>query len=271
MDSLPSRPLTDDEMHALVDARGSQGELATLQARLALDPAARARVENWRRQGEALKNLHRDILDEPVAAALKLAALRSAAAQQEINRWWRWGGMAASVVMTFGLGWLSHGVWQQARPDATVAAVRPGQEFARQASFAHAVYSPELRHPVEVAASEQEHLVKWLSKRVGKPLKIPNLTALGYDLVGGRLLPGDGGARAQFMFENVTGTRLTLYLGAVERTPKGPDASETGFNFSSAGPVPSFYWMDQGFGYALAGPVPREVLMKLAEAAYRQL
>lgn len=46
---------------------------------------------------------------------------------------------------------------------------------------------------------------------------------------------------------------------------------ETGFQFAADAAVPSFYWIDQGFGYALAGPVPRDVLMKLAEAVYRQL
>jgi len=27
------------------------------------------------------------------------------------------------------------------------------------------VYSPEVRHPVEVEAKEKDHLAKWLSKR----------------------------------------------------------------------------------------------------------
>ncbi|MDO9167383.1 MAG: anti-sigma factor, partial [Rhodoferax sp.] len=145
------------------------------------------------------------------------------------------------------------------------------QNFVRQASFAHAVYSPEIRHPVEVTAADQEHLVQWLSKRVGKPLKVPNLAPQGYELVGGRLLPGDAGARAQFMFQNAAGTRITLYLGAVDKGPGGLGARETGFHFGADGPIPSFYWIDQGFGYALAGQLPREALMNLAQAVYRQL
>jgi anti-sigma factor RsiW len=43
------------------------------------------------------------------------------------------------------------------------------------------------------------------------------LASQGYELVGGRLLSGDGGARAQFMFQNAAGLRLTLYLGAGRR------------------------------------------------------
>ncbi|MFZ4481183.1 MAG: anti-sigma factor family protein [Rhodoferax sp.] len=275
MERISSQALTEDEIHALVDAQVSPRELAVLQERLARDPAAQAKVVLWQRQRSALKDLHRLVLEEPVPVPLKTAALQSSASQHQINRWWRWGGIAAGVMMTFGTGWFSHSFWQQERQGQAVtdslAKARSVREFARQASFAHSVYSPEVRHPVEVAATEQEHLVQWLSKRVGKPLKVPNLTAQGYELVGGRLLPGEGGARAQFMFQSDGGSRITLYLGAIDKTAKATTASETGFNFSSDGPIPSFYWVEQGFGYALAGQVSREVLMKLAEAVYRQL
>jgi anti-sigma factor RsiW len=73
------------------------------------------------------------------------------------------------------------------------------------------------------------------------------------------------------MFQNAAGTRITLYLGAVDKTPDRADARETSFHFSSDGPIPSFYWIDQGFGYALAGPVARDALLKLAETVYHQL
>jgi anti-sigma factor RsiW len=133
------------------------------------------------------------------------------------------------------------------------------------------VYAPEKRHPVEVAAAEEQHLVQWLSRRLDKPLKTPDLTAEGYTLVGGRLLPGDAGARAQFMFEDRSGQRVTLYLGEL-KTPTAPaQVGESAFRFSTDGPVPSFYWVDRGFGYALAGKLPRDALLRLATLVYRQL
>jgi anti-sigma factor RsiW len=156
--------------------------------------------------------------------------------------------------------------------------MRSSQAFAHQAALAHAVFSPEVRHPVEVGAAEQDHLVQWLSKRLGRPLKVPVLASQGYTLVGGRLLPGEGGARAQFMFQNAAGLRVTLYLGALDARPAAagrsadaPGNRETAFRYSTDGPVPSFYWVDQGFGYALSGAVSREELMRLAQLVYRQL
>ena len=67
-----------------------------------------------------------------------------------------------------------------------------------RAARAHMVYSPEVRHPVEVEAKEQEHLVKWLSKRLDMQLRVPLLTGEGFELLGGRLLPGVDGPVAQF-------------------------------------------------------------------------
>jgi anti-sigma factor RsiW len=275
MDPQDSRqPVTDDALHALVDGRVSATQRGTLEARLLDDPVASATVAALRGQRDALRSLHAHLLDEPLPPALMMAAQRLADSRESNGQWWRWGGMAASVVLVFGAGWLSHGQWQTLRADTGLSAAKArgsGQEFARQAAVAHVVYAPEVRHPVEVTAAQQEHLVQWLSKRVGRPLKVPDLSAQGFELVGGRLLPGDDGARAQFMYQATGGERVTLYLGAIHGAGTAAARLETAFSFSSAGPVPGFYWVDQGFGYALAGKLPRDSLMKLAQAVYQQL
>jgi anti-sigma factor RsiW len=297
----PPPPITDDDLHALVDGRLAPHAHAALLARVEADPIAAQTLAAWRRQREALGSLHLALMDEPMPAALAQAARQAHSRQLAAARWWRWGGMAASVLLAFGLGWTLRSVQGPGGtgPDTAVrllagsgtAAPVRAHEFARQAAVAHAVYSPEVRHPVEVAAAQQEHLVQWLSKRLGRPLKVPNLGGQGYELVGGRLLPGDQGARAQFMFQNAAGLRVTLYVGAVD--PKSSAAGsgsqpvpaagsgsqpvpaatsrETAFSFSSDGPVPSFYWVEQGFGYALAGPLSRADLLELADLVYRQL
>lgn len=276
MERSPPCPVTEDEIHAMVDGQLSPDALAALQERLALDAQAQVTLKRWERQRDVLRGLHQGVLAEAMPTTLVIAAQQTTASQQEMDYWWRWGGRAAGLMLTFGIGWISNSAWQAARPGnestmATHVNSRATPEFAKEASIAHAVFSPEVRHPVEVAAADQAHLVQWLSKRLGKQLKIPVLTAQGYELVGGRLLPGDLGARAQFMFQNSAGIRLTLYLGAVDKAAGSAVAGETAFRFAQEGAVPSFYWVDQGFGYALAGQVARQDLMQLAETVYRQL
>lgn len=263
--------LSDAELHALVDGQLSATERAALEARMAQDPAAQATVARWTQQRELLRGLHAEVLADPIPSTLLAAAQQTAGAQQRWQLWSRWGGMAAGVVLAFGAGWLANTAWQTQGGQRMAGPASPVSEFVRQARFAYTVYSPEVRHPVEVAAAEREHLVQWLSKRLGKPLKLPNLAPQGFELVGGRLLPGDAGARAQFMFQNAGGTRVTLYLGAVDGKTGGTSAQETAFRFAADGGVPSFYWMDQGFGYALSGNLDRTTLMQLADTVYRQL
>ena len=135
-----------------------------------------------------------------------------------------------------------------------------------RAARAHLVYASEVRHPVEVDATQQDHLVKWLSKRLGIDLKVPVLAREGFELLGGRLLPGNEGPVAQFMYQDQSGKRLTLY---VTRPHKG-DAL-TAFRFAQEGPVSVFYWMDAECGYALSGELDRPALAKVATAVYRQL
>ncbi|HEX7465011.1 MAG TPA: anti-sigma factor, partial [Usitatibacter sp.] len=69
-----------------------------------------------------------------------------------------------------------------------------------------------MRHPVEVDAKDQDHLVKWLSKRLDMALTVPVLSTEGFELLGGRLLPGNDGPVAQFMYQDASGKRLTLYV-----------------------------------------------------------
>jgi anti-sigma factor RsiW len=265
-------PINPDEMHALVDQLQPEAQRQVLEALALKDPQAAKTLVSWLKQRAALHELHRDVLDEPIPASLVQAAGRFSELQQRVNKGWRQVGIAAGFVLAFGVGWTSHGqlVANQA-PSAILAQGMAQHEFVRQASFAHAVYMPEKRHPVEVTAAEQDHLVQWLSKRLGKPLKVPKLSALGYELVGGRLLPGDIGARAQFMFQDAQGQRITLYLGAVDQQSNKVEQGETRFRYEPDGPAPSFYWFDQGFGYALAGQVTREKLIALATLVYQQL
>lgn len=265
-DAIPAAP-DEAELHAYVDGRLDSARRAAVEARLAQDPETAQRVRAWSEQRQALRALHAQLLDEPAPPHLVDAARQLHHRSSRLAQWQRWGGMAASLFAAFIVGWGGHAQW-----DARSGARGPqaARSFAHQALAAYAVYVPEVRHPVEVEAAQQQHLVQWLSKRLGRPLKVPDLSAAGYSLVGGRLLPGDQGARAQFMYQDAHGERITLYVGAVAGAA-GKGMDPTSFRYSDEGGVASFYWVDQGFGYALTGKLSRPALLALAESVYRQL
>jgi anti-sigma factor RsiW len=141
----------------------------------------------------------------------------------------------------------------------------PEGAFVATAMGAHTVYEPEVRHPVEVKADEA-HLVRWLTKRVGAEVRAPVLSATGWKLMGGRLLPDqEGHPAAQFMYEDATGRRLTLYI----RKETGLD--NTSFRFAERDGFGAFYWIDRPLAYALTGRLSREELETLAIQVYGQL
>ncbi len=141
-----------------------------------------------------------------------------------------------------------------------------GASLPIRAARAHAIYASEVRHPVEVEAAQQDHLVKWLSKRLDYNLKVPVLATEGFELLGGRLLPGLEGPVAQFMYQDPSGKRLTLYVSRRNRAE-----ALTAFRFAREGAVSVFYWIDRDCGYALSGELDKPALARVASTVYRQL
>jgi len=209
---------------------------------------------------QGLHQLYDPVLEEPVPERLRARlAGRSRWRTAAVAAGWVAAGLSVGVVA----GWQLHA----SRAVAIAQAEVPG--FVKRAAVAHAVYSPEVRHPVEVGADQEQHLVAWLSKRLGAPLRAPKLddVGLGYALVGGRLLPGENGPVAHFMYQCKEGKRLTIYVRA-----NAVGNPETAFRYAAEGNVKVFYWIDRKLGYAISSAdISREDLLGVADAVYRQL
>jgi anti-sigma factor RsiW len=247
-------PVAEADLQAYADGLLPEERRAAVEAHLAAHPEDAENVRAWRELNMALRNAYAPVLEEPVPERLRVRRVTAAAPRSALA-----AGVVALGVALGGMGgWVARGAFE-AQPLATAA-------FPRQAAIAHAVYSPEVRHPVEVGADEEEHLVRWLSKRLGTDLKSPKLGTLGYELVGGRLLTGPMGPVAHFMFQDRRGTRLTLYVSRQRGDPR-----QTAFRFSQEDKVAVFYWIDGNYGYALSGEMTREALLRVADAVYKQL
>jgi anti-sigma factor RsiW len=240
----------DELLHAYVDNALTAEERRTVEDTIASDPELAERVRAYKAQNEALHQLFDPVLAE---AHGLLVTQRPTAGR-------RWLALAATLILGVALGFVLRG-WI-AMPPAPLT-------IARQVALAHVAYVPEVRHPVEVPAVEEQHLVAWLSKRLAAPLRAPALTASGYQLLGGRLLPAanrdDLAPVALLMYENAQGKRLSLLVKREARN------EATSFRYAQDGATNVFYWIDGPFGYALAGDVSKEELQTLARAVYQQL
>jgi anti-sigma factor RsiW len=245
--------ISEANLHAYVDGRLPEEGRIEVESFLADNPEEQAKIKAYQEQNRMLRVCFDPVLEEPVPSGWQIALPKRRSLLKPFA--------AAVACLALGtlLGWYLRG--------RTVGGSPRDGDFARQAALAHAVYTPEVRHPVEVTAEQEEHLVNWLSKRLGGPIKVPHLGDLGYELVGGRLLPGDRGPVAHFMYQEASGKRLTLYI--VRTDPSAE--TETAFRYSQQGKVAVFYWLDRRLSYALSGEMPKEQLLKLANTIYQRL
>jgi anti-sigma factor RsiW len=256
---MSEAPVTEADLQAYADRRLEPGRRAAVEAWLAARPEEAERLADYRRLGDALHGAYDPVLHEPVPERLH-QALRPG------PRLKRYAAMAAWLVVGIAVGVVAG--WQLRASQMTAPqAADVGAMMAHRAAIAHATYSPEVRHPVEVGADQEAHLVAWLSKRLGAPLRAPQLETVGYSLVGGRLLPGESGPVAHFMYQCNKGTRVTLYV----RTEAASNR-ETAFRYAKEGNVRVFYWIDRKLGYALSSAdVSKDDLFNIANAVYQQL
>ncbi len=247
------KPIEEDDLQAYVDRRLDPARRAEVEKYLEGNPDEAERVRAFERQNVMLTNLFDPVLEEPVPE--RLPQLMKPGRRPVF---WHYAGAAASLTGAVMLGWFLRGEQQALEIHVP--------SLARQAAVAYAVYSPEILHPVEVGAAQEDHLVKWLSKRLGQSVKAPDLSPLGYELVGGRLLPGSEKPAAQFMYQDARGQRLTLYLST-----DVAENRETAFRYTREGKVSVFYWVDGPLGYALSADTSRQQLLTVAEAVYRDI
>lgn len=275
-------PAIDDlTLHAWLDGELPPQRHAEVEAWLQANPEDAARVRLWAADRDVLRLQFDAMLTEPVPTRLR-ELVAGSNARVATAPWMRWAAAVALFalggVVGAGVMWRNQSVSTSA---ALAAAPLATGGWVQRAAVAHSVYVPEVRHPVEVRAQE-EHLSRWLTKRLDVPVKLFDLRAQGFELVGGRLLPDATGPSAQLMYEAITNpdaasgvvasrpTRVTVYL----RKPDESTAAE--FRYEQRGELGMFYWVEgtsehgKACGYALVGALPRAQLLALAEAIYKQ-
>lgn len=117
--------------------------------------------------------------------------------------------------------------------------------------------------------NEAERLVELIPRlrRYARALVGDRASADDLVQVGGRLLPGESGPVAQFMYQCNAGTRVTLYVRS-----EATQNRETAFRYAKEGNVRVFYWVDRKLGYALStSDISKDDLLKVSTAVYQQL
>lgn len=246
--SPPERTPSEDELMALADGWLPPDRVIEVERWLADNPEPAALVASWRLQTEMLREHFDPVAAEPVPERLKAMMRRR-------PRMWLVAAAATAAAFVIGVA-------------VGMGSARLSDHRSLETAFvdggfdAYRLYVSEVRHPVEVAASEEAHLVKWLTRRVDLPVKAPDLSRSGLTLLGGRLVSISGRPAAFLMYEDARSRRVSVILANL-----GP-GSDTAFRYHAEGNTAAFYWKDGPGGYLIAGPADRPFLLSVARAVY---
>jgi anti-sigma factor RsiW len=262
MTMLP--PVTEDELHAYIDNALDPGRIADIEQHLRAHPGVAERVHDYTEQKNELRAAFGAVDPISLPPRLNLLALIEAqhlAPPRRTSRWrgakwrgWQVAAMAALVAVSAGTaGWVAGG-----RPATGV------QLIAAEASASFAVFAVDARRPVELWAAQKDDLTRWVSNRLHHPLAPPDLAALGYQFLGGRLVPTAQGPAAMFMYESPAKARLIVFIRPMHSegtTPTQPIAP---------GPMDTCAWIDKGVGYSVVAKEPYDRLLELSRHVREQ-
>ena len=258
MNEGPNKP-SEANLHAYIDGQLPEEYRAHVEAYLRAHPEEARRIEDYRRVGDGLHALFDGVLSEPVPHRLsRVPALRRFRAWSILPARAKIAALGVALAVGIMLGWFGR--------DFVASRGALTTSLVRDAVGAHAVFTTDGRRPVEIEASKQEDLYRWLSKRLGQPIRAPDLSAMGYGLLGGRLVSSEQGPAAQFMYQNTAGDRLTLFVARTAAT--GLDVP---IRTAHRDPYRAFYWVDDNVACVLTGDVDDPTLATIARDAYRQV
>ncbi len=253
-----SPPISDAYLHAYVDGQLNAAQRADVEAFLKEHPSKARQVKQYRMLNQQLHGKFDASLDEPMPAAV-LSLCQAEAPMTKKNPWR--GRIAAAVAwLAVGgsAGWLLHSGVGQSQNLVTASA-------QQHAYDAHRFYVREGRHAVEVPAADKDHLMKWLSGRLGTQVGPADLTSAGYQLLGGRLLPAGDYASGIYMYENAQHERITQYV-STEPGVRGVAVPQCEA-FQS---LSMCVWNKDALTFVLVAATQPDVLQKLAQQVREQ-
>ena len=248
-------PIGDDDLHAYLDRRLPPGRLAAIEAYLAANPEEVARLARYAEHDTMLAGALQAKLMEPIPCRLRVAGIVAQQRRRRAGHLVRAAAVLLVAAASGAGGWFGR-AWTGGADGLHAA--------TENAVTAYQTFSVEVRHPVEVRAEEGAHLQQWLSNRLQRPLIPPDLSSLGYRLIGGRVLPAAAVPAAQLMYDDDHGGRLTVYA-----QPLGIDGEE--FHYTKQGDVRTVVWAEERMVLAVTGRVPQDALIAVAQLVRNDL
>jgi anti-sigma factor RsiW len=247
---MTTAPDLATRLSAYRDGELPEDQARAVEALLAGDPAVQAEYDTLLRGDDAIARAFAAMLHDPVPMALARAVERAEVAPPPANSPFapRWGtGLAAAVALLLIGGVGGSYLTRSFAPPQVVAT-----GWLDQVADYHQVYAAQVRHLVEVPASEMDHLQTWLADSTGVRFTVPDLTASGLTFQGARLLVAAGKPVAQLMYTDAVGQVVAVCFMAGGDAALGDGLSD--FATRSIDTVDMVSWKSRDASYVVVAP-----------------
>ena len=239
-----SSPFDKDELHAFLDGALQSPRREEVAARIASDPELAAQLASFRADKALLKQVYGPLADQPLPAHWLALARQKPPARAA----WRMVGAIAAVLLVAMAALVAYRGHQ---PSGEIVAAALA---TRQQPGGEIIALSQADNPARYDAA--------LSNLLSLPVKVPDLSRMGYRLAAIRLFPG-GMAAAELRYRDAAGRVFTLYL-------RRSDGSARFDQFEQAG-LRVCIWQDDQLGLVMAGNVSTAAMQRLASLAYTGL
>lgn len=245
----------EDELHAFADGQLSMERRSVVAAWLETHSEAADLVAEWQAQNQALRLV---FAPDATVHTEDLALLNAPALSARKPNLWR--NLAAAVGLLFIGGIGGYGLNWAISPRPVEASLLA--TFTTEAEDAYLTYVSEVRHAVEVGPDEADHLTSWLGKRLDWEFTIPDLSADGFTLVGGRLLPINSQPGAMLLYQDASGQRVSVIIA------HNNGMSDTAWQLARQDDLGTYYWVDGPRSYAISGRLADAELRDVTSKVY---
>ncbi|WP_238322033.1 anti-sigma factor family protein [Komagataeibacter europaeus] len=236
--------MTEDDLQAWVDGFLSPERLRTVEAWLESHPDTLRRVMAWRNERDALHAGLEQELRQPVLARFNITHLRQRKSMRSSMP-----RMAASIALALSVGFGSGWFMRDQRVPVGLAAVEQEATIVRDASKGSTITEGNIAQ-----------LTAWGGKILGRPVRPPDLSAAGYHLAGGQLVPTDHGPACVFFYKDDSGARISLFV----RPMYGVDITAP---MRPMRHLPGYLWAQNGLGVSMLADTSVSSLHTLADRA----
>lgn len=263
-----SHLITERDIHAYVDGELMPARRAQVEAYLAIQPEDAARAEFYRAQNIGLHALYDRYAVDSLPISLIAEAANEKGRSDRVGRWPKrlLQSLPAALLVS---GLIATLAGHQLAKDTPVT-LTASEAFLEDANDVYRRFAANgiLNAAGEIQASEAR---RWLAERHADPrLPIPDLTAVGFEATGGRVVENAGSPAAHLVYRDERGRVVTLHM------TKRPSAAakreaQSALTFLRRDGLSMFYWETGTYGYALIGEFTRKHLVEIAATVMGQL